>query len=247
MAESFAGTAPVLVACAHGTRAPAGRRTMALLRLAIARARPGLEIRAAHVDVHGPRLEDVVQALAARDRAMVVVPLLLSTGYHVKVDIGRAVQLAGGLAVAAPALGPDRALLHVLQQRLLESGAEPEDSVVLAAAGSSDPRAGADVEQVGAGLAELRGTPVGVGYLAAARPAIADAVATARAAAPDRPVAIASYLLAPGHFAARLDQAGADRVAAPLAPHPLLADLALRRFDDTIRQFLPGNLVERLP
>jgi hypothetical protein len=44
-------------------------------------------------------------------------------------------------------------------------------------------------------------------------------------------VAIASYLLAPGHFAGRLDIAGADHVSAPLAPHPDLAALALRRFD----------------
>jgi sirohydrochlorin ferrochelatase len=205
---------------------------MALLRLDIARARPGIEVRAAHVDVHKPALDDVVQRFAAQGRAMVVVPLLLSTGYHVRVDIARAVESAGGLAVAAAALGPDPVLVRVLQQRLAESGAGPEDPVVLAAAGSSDPRAAADVDQTVAALTAARGdAPVSAGYLASARPTVLDAVAQARRDHPGRPIAIATYLLAPGHFSGRLDAAGADHVAGPLAPHPDLAALAVTRYD----------------
>jgi len=223
---------PVLIGCAHGTRVPAGRRAMALLRLDIAKSRPGLEVRAAQVDVHKPALNDVVQRFAGQGRSVVVVPLLLSTGFHVRVDIARAVESAGGLAVAAAALGPDPILVRILQQRLAESGAGPDDPVVLAAAGSSDPRAGADVEQMATALAAARGgAPVSAGFLASARPTVADAVAETRRAHPGRPIAIATYLLAPGHFSVRLDTAGADHVAAPLAPHPDLAALALARFD----------------
>jgi sirohydrochlorin ferrochelatase len=208
---------------------------MALLRLAIAKARPEIEVRAAHVDVHKPALNDVVQRFAAQGRSIVVVPLLLSTGFHVRVDIARAVESAGGLAVAAGALGPDPVLVRVLQERLAESGAGPDDPVVLAAAGSSDPRAGADVDQIVAALAAARGgAPVSVGFLASAQPTIGDAVARARHDHPGRPIAIATYLLAPGHFSGRLDAAGADRVAAPLAPHPDLAALALTRFDQVV-------------
>ncbi len=223
---------PALVACAHGTRAPAGRRTMALLRLDVARARPGLDVVAAHLDVHKPALDDVVHRLATAERPMVVVPLLLSSGYHVRVDIGRAAEKAAGLAVPAAALGPEPVLLDVLQQRLAECGARPDDAIVMAAAGSSDPRATADVEQVASWLAEARGGPVTPAYLAAASPTVPDAVAAARRAYPGRGVTIATYLLAPGLFSARLDAAGADRVAAPLAPHPSLAGLVLRRFDE---------------
>jgi sirohydrochlorin ferrochelatase len=222
---------PVLIGCAHGTRLPAGRRAVALLRLDIARARPGLEVRAAHVDVHKPALDDVVRRFARQGRSIVIVPLLLSTGYHVRVDIARAVQSSGDLAVAAAALGPDPILVRLLQQRLAESGAGPNDPVVLAAAGSSDPRAGAEVEQMVAALALLRQAPVTVGYLASARPTLAETVLLTRLTNPGRPVAIASYLLAPGHFSGRLELAGADRVSAPLAPHPDLARLALQRFD----------------
>jgi len=224
--------APALVACAHGTRAPAGRRTMALLRLDVARARPGMDVVAAHLDVHKPALDDVVHRLATAGRPMVVVPLLLSSGYHVRVDIGRAAEKAAGLAVPAAALGPEPVLLDILQQRLAECGARPDDAVVMAAAGSSDPRATADVERVASWLGEARRAPVTPAYLAAASPAVPDAVAAARRAHPGRGVTIATYLLAPGLFSARLDAAGADRVAAPLAPHPALAGLVLRRFDE---------------
>ncbi len=208
---------------------------MALLRLAIAKSRPQIEVRAAHVDVHKPALNDVVQRFAAQGRSIVVVPLLLSTGFHVRVDIARAVESAGGLAVAAQALGPDPILIRVLAQRLAECGAGPDDPVVLAAAGSSDPRAGADVDQMVAALSAFRGgAPVSVGFLASATPTVVDAVAQARHDHPGRPVAIATYLLAPGHFSGRLEAAGADRVAAPLAPHPDLAALALTRFDAVV-------------
>jgi sirohydrochlorin ferrochelatase len=226
---------PVLIGCSHGTRVPAGRRTMALLRLAIAETRPQIEVRAAHVDVHKPALNDVVQKFAGQGRSIVVVPLLLSAGYHVRVDIARAVQSAGGLAVAAEPLGPDPLLVKVLQQRLAESGAGPDDPVVLAAAGSTDPRAAADVDSIVAALTAARGgAPVSVGFLASARPTVIEAVTRARHEHPDRPIAIATYLLAPGHFSGRLEAAGADHVAAPLAPHPDLATLALTRFDQAV-------------
>lgn len=225
----------MLVGCAHGTRVAAGRRTMALLRLDIGRARPQVEVRAAHVDVQKPAVDDVVQRYTGQDRPVVVVPLLLSTGYHVRVDISRAVEAAreaGGRAVAAAALGPDPVLVAILQERLAACGAGPEDPVVLAAAGSSDPRAGADVADTVAALAAARGgAPVTAGFLASARPTVAEAVSRIRTDHPGRPVAIACYLLAPGYFSSRLDAAGADRVTAPLAPHPDLAALALRRFD----------------
>jgi sirohydrochlorin ferrochelatase len=213
---------------------------MALLRLAIAKSRPQIEVRAAHVDVHKPALNDVVQRFAAQGRSIVVVPLLLSTGFHVRVDIARAVEAAGGLAVAAGALGPDPVLVRVLQQRLAESGAGPDDPVVLAAAGSSDPRAGADVDQMVAALSAARGgAPVSAGFLASAQPTVLDAVIQARHDHPGQPIAIATYLLAPGHFSGRLEAAGGDRVAAPLAPHPDLAALALARFDQAVETLAP--------
>jgi sirohydrochlorin ferrochelatase len=225
---------PVLVGCGHGTRDAAGRRLLARLRLDVAALRPGLRVVAASVDVQKPALPDVVARLAADGTRCVVVPLLLSAGYHVHTDVAQAVVASGGLAVAAGALGPDAALVDVLLDRLRDKGFDPSapsGRVVLAAAGSSDARALADVEAVAAGLAERAGAPVTPAYLSAADPKAADAVAAARAAG--GPVWVASYLLSPGFFADRLARLAGDDVVVtgPLAPHPALAPLALRRYD----------------
>jgi sirohydrochlorin ferrochelatase len=205
---------------------------MAELRLAIQAARPSVEVVPAYLDVHKPALPDVVTRLKAAHRQMVVLPLLLSTGFHVRVDIGEAVGSAVGLARAAGPLGPHPVLAEVLHQRLTESGAGPDDAIVLAAAGSSDPGAAQQVGEMAERLSMLRAAPVVPAYLAAAQPAVRDAIQQARASG--RAVSIATYLLAPGHFSSRLEAAGADHVAPPLGPHPSIARLALRRYDEAL-------------
>ena len=128
-------------------------------------------------------------------------------------------------------LGPDPLLAVALADRLAEAGWRPGDAVVLAAAGSSDPDAVASVHRQAALLAAELGGPVTVGFGSAAEPDVATAVAAARAGGPGR-VAVAPYLLAPGFFANRLRDAGADVLAAPLGAHPAVVDLVLRRFDE---------------
>ena len=44
-------------------------------------------------------------------------------------------------------------------------------------------------------------------------------------------VVIAAYLLAPGFFHDQLQKAGADLVTAALLPSPVLAEIALDRYD----------------
>jgi sirohydrochlorin ferrochelatase len=228
-------TAPVLVACAHGTRNATGRRLIAELALTARRLRPGLVTTAAFVDVQPPTVVDVVAELAAADRPAVVVPLLLSGGYHVHVDIAGAVA-AHPRAVAARPLGPDERLVEVLHERLVAAGADPADprtAVVLAAAGSSDPRAVADVERT-AGLLQRRWAgAVSTGYGSAASPTVPDAVAAARRGGAGQ-VVVAAYLLAPGHFAGRLAAAGADAVTAPLLPDDRVAAVLLDRYDAAV-------------
>jgi sirohydrochlorin ferrochelatase len=224
--------APVLVACAHGTRNPTGRRLIAELALAARHLRPGLVTTAAFVDVQPPTVVDVVAELSAAGRTAVVVPLLLSGGYHVHVDIAGAVSAAEG-AVAARPLGPDDRLVAVLRDRLVEAGADPGDpltAVVLAAAGSSDPRSVADVEDTADLLQRSWAGAVTTGYGSAARPTVADAVLAAHRGGAER-VVVASYLLAPGHFHDKLAGAGADTVTAPLLPDERIADVLLDRYD----------------
>jgi sirohydrochlorin ferrochelatase len=227
-----AATAPVLVACAHGTRNPTGRRLIAELALAARALRPGLVTTAAFVDVQPPTVVDVVAGLSATGRPAVVVPLLLSGGYHVHVDIAGAVAGAED-AVAARPLGPDPRLGEVLHDRLVQAGADPRDpltAVVLAAAGSSDPRAVADVENTADLLQRTWAGAVTTGYGSAAHPTVPDAVLAARRAGAER-VVVASYLLAPGHFHDKLGGAGADAVTAPLLPDERIAAVLLDRYD----------------
>ena len=222
----------MLVACAHGTRNPTGRRLIAELALAARAQRPGLVTTAAFVDVQPPTVVDVVAGLSAEGRPAVVVPLLLSGGYHVHVDIAQAVAAAEGTVAARP-LGPDPRLVAVLHDRLLQAGADPRDpltAVVLAAAGSSDPRAVADVEDTADLLQSSWAGPVTTGYGSAAQPPVPDAVTAARGSGAER-VVVASYLLAPGHFHDKLAAAGADVVTAPLLPDDRIAAVLLDRYD----------------
>jgi sirohydrochlorin ferrochelatase len=225
----------VLVACAHGTRNPTGRRLIAELALAARVLRPGLTTAAAFVDVQPPTVVDVVADLSAAGKAAVVVPLLLSGGYHVHVDIAGAVAGAEG-AVAARPLGPDPRLADVLRDRLVEAGADPRDAltaVVLAAAGSSDARSVADVEDTADLLQREWAGAVTTGYGSAAQPTVPDAVAAARRGGAER-VVVASYLLAPGHFHDKLAGAGADLVTAPLLPDERIAAVLLDRYDAAV-------------
>jgi sirohydrochlorin ferrochelatase len=232
---------PVLVACAHGTRNPTGRRLIAELALAARALRPGLVTTAAFVDVQPPTVVDVVAALAADQRPAVVVPLLLSGGYHVHVDIAGAVAGAEGTVAARP-LGPDPRLVEVLHDRLVQAGADPLDprtAVVLAAAGSSDVRAVADVEDTAALLQRSWAGPVTTGYGSAAQPPVPDAVRAARQTGAEQ-VVVAAYLLAPGHFHDKLTGAGADAVTAPLLPDERIAAVLLDRYDAALEQTIPS-------
>lgn len=223
---------PVLVACAHGTRDPGGRRLIAELTLAARALRPGLRTAAAFVDVQPPTVADVVRGLGETGTPAVVVPLLLSGGYHVHVDIAAAVAGHAGARAARP-LGPDPRLVAVLLDRLRAVGGDPTDpgtAVVVAAAGSSDPRAVADVEGTARLLQRCWAGAVSTGYGAAARPTVPGALAAARAVGARR-VLVAAYLLAPGHFHDKLAGAGADALAAPLLPDDRIAAVLLDRYD----------------
>ena len=220
----------VLIACAHGTNNAEGQKRINQVRTEIAALRPGLTVLEAYVDVQEPALPDVVAGLAHDVRA-VVVPLLLTVGFHVQVDIAEAVASRPGTVAAAP-LGPDPRLAKLLDERL---GKLPHGwGIVLAAAGSSRPEAAEQIEVLAADLAVRRPEQVLAAYGASALPSVPDAVAKLRTEGA-RGVAVASYLLAPGYFHNQLSEAGADVVSAPLLPSALLAQLALEHFDAAAR------------
>jgi sirohydrochlorin ferrochelatase len=217
--------APALVAVAHGSRHPSSVPAIEALLGRVRALRPGLVVRAAYLEIAEPSVTD---ALAATPGPVVVLPLLLATGYHATVDLPALVADRPGAAVA-DVLGPDPMLATALADRLREAGWRGGDAVVLGVAGSTDPEAATASTRQAALLATALGVPVGVGYASASEPPIAAAVAAARRAGGR--VAVATYLLAPGAFADRMAAAGADLTSAALADHPSVAELVLARYD----------------
>ncbi|HEY8912162.1 sirohydrochlorin chelatase [Lacisediminihabitans sp.] len=209
-------SAPVLLAASHGTSDPAGQAAVAALVRAVADARPDTAVRGSFVDVQQPSVPSTLDALADGVPA-VVVPLLLSAGYHVHVDLADAAREALPRRVTVTgALGPDARITRVLADRLHEAGLADGDRIVLAAAGSSNADAVADCHTVGRELSILLGRPVTVAFISAAQPRLSCAVAGARISARGARVIVATYLLAPGYFAGLARTAGADMVTAPL-------------------------------
>jgi sirohydrochlorin ferrochelatase len=215
---------PALLAVAHGSRNPAATEVIRSLARQVRRLAPVIDVHVAFIGHAAPSLPD--ELIAAGQNA-VIVPLLLSTGYHLTADITGA-ALSAGARVAGP-LGPDELLLTALTARLAEAGVPPGTPVVLAAAGSSDPIAADEVRQQAGLLADRLGAPVTGAFATAARPTVAEAVAELRERT-GKPVAVASYLLAPGHFQDQLAASGADWVTEPLGGHPALAGLVIDRY-----------------
>ncbi|WP_245977128.1 sirohydrochlorin chelatase [Cryobacterium soli] len=233
--------APALLATSHGTSDPAGQRAVLALVAAVAAAAPQLTVLGGYVDVQSPDVPTCLTGIAAETagRPVVIVPLLLSAGYHVRVDLAEAAAEASQPVRVTGALGPDARLARILADRLQEIGLFPDDTVVLAAAGSTDANAVADCHSTAGQLATVLGRPVTVGFISAAEPRLADAVRAARAGAPGR-VVVASYLLAPGYFAGLADGCGADAVSRPLlvdgeAPPQGLVDVIVDLYTSTAR------------
>ncbi len=226
-----------LVAISHGTHSVDGQAAIAALVEAVALARPDLNVTGGFVDVQQPDVAASLDGIRS-GCAAVMVPLLLSAGYHVHVDLQRETHAHSRVTALSPALGPDDRLIDVLEHRLRVAGFDgglPGQEIVLAAAGSSDTRAVQDCRTVGALLEGRLGVPVTVGFLSATTPRLACAVTGARLRSEN--VTVSTYLMAPGFFfdLARAQGVSAERVTAPLllpgepAPAPLV-DLVIDRY-----------------
>jgi sirohydrochlorin ferrochelatase len=282
-----------LIAAAHGTADPRGIQVIHALTREIARQRPAVPVSLGFVDVDTPALPSLVDRVVADSNRAVIVPLLLSSGYHVTTDIQSEARQRPNQITAASPLGPHPVLAPILADRLTEAltdhraegsefcaaglathragvelpgdrnsladgrrgaacsvardadglrGADDRhrlvdalrgvDSVVLAAAGSSDRRALLDCSSVAAELSAVIDRPVEVGYVSGA----GERLPAVLARTPGR-VAVATYLLAPGFFADRVAAVAARAGAiatAPLGADPRLATLALHRYDQAL-------------
>ncbi|OJZ70447.1 cobalamin biosynthesis protein CbiX [Mycobacterium paraffinicum] len=221
-----------LILVAHGTRRPEGVATVEDLA-AQASSLIGRPVEVAFVDVLGPSPSEVLSRARATGRPAIVLPAFLSRGYHVRADLPAHVELSGHPdTIVTPALGPSGQVARIVGDQLVQCGWRPGDSVILAAAGTSDARAHADLHTTATMVSALTGSRVSLAYAATGEPRLPEAVEAARRRARrgDARVVVASYLLADGLFQERLHACGADLVSRPLGTHPGLARLIAHRF-----------------
>jgi len=202
---------------AHGTRDEAGLDEIARIADGVRSRCPGVRISVAYVDVLRPSIAD---AMAEISGPAVVIPLFLAAGYHVRHDVPAGVAARPDVVVT-PSLGPDRTLTAALRERV-SSVARRGERIVLAAAGSSDPRACGDVERAAGWLSREVGDPVQPAYLSAASPRVADVVGSNSVVVP--------YLVAPGFFLRRAASAGARATADVLGAHPAVINVIAERY-----------------
>lgn len=211
---------PRLLVAAHGTESAAGSATTAALVAAVADALPGVPVTSCFLDVVGPSLTEELDAAAG---PAVVVPLLLSTGYHVQTDIPAVVAGRAGVRVTAH-LGPDPLVVSALADRVAAVRGPAPASVALVGVGSSRPQARPELENAAERLGGRLGRPV------TALTLFEDV--RARLGTLPRPVTVVPYLLAEGTFYDRLGAAaeGIAARAAPIGAHPDLVTLICARY-----------------
>ena len=229
-----------LIAASHGTDNSVGAASIARLVAAVAQQLKEHDVIEAFVDVQSPSVTDITSTL---EGDAVVVPLLLSTGYHVRQDIASAAFEAPVEVAISPALGPDERITKILLRRIQQVGYQPGDALVLTVAGSSDPRAVAECQQVEGEFAaavikrfsERAAGDVQLAFLSSSQPLVTDAVAAVREATPERRIIVVTYLLADGYFANKARNAGADVTTEPLLspteePATELVEVIIDRF-----------------
>jgi len=198
-----------LILVAHGSADPRFAEVVEQIAASVRRRRPDLGVAVGYLDHGPPHVEDIDGAIA--------VPLLLSAGYHVRVDLPKQAPRAR----ITPPVGPDPLLSIALAERLAEAGYDGAAPVVLAAAGSADKQSLDDVRRQAEMLAAHLGVEVTAAFLSAGEPKVSDV----------KPEVVASYLLAPGVFHDKLMACGAKLISAPIGDHKVVADVVLDRYD----------------
>ncbi|CAN5464033.1 sirohydrochlorin chelatase [soil metagenome] len=236
-----------LVLLAHGTADEGGRQVVYDIAAAVSRQLPATDVAVGFVDVCEPGADEVLAAYPAA----VVVPYLLTTGYHVRHDIPGAVARYGRNVSITPALGVTPEVVKAICDRVVEaqqgaprgaggnrggSGCNREssgsvDAVVLAGAGSSDVGARREVLCLAALVAASVKVPVRAGFLSGTGPPATSCVSQLRSEGA-RYVAVAPALLAPGYFLKKARGLDADIVSQALGVHRSLVDLVVRRYGE---------------
>ena len=179
----------------HGTADPVGAEETRRIAELVARALPDVAVELGFLEVIGPSIGEALQRLADRGcTEAVAAPLLLFTAGHARRDVPEAVRdgaARAGLAVwQSDALGCHPDILALTQQRRREAlvplAPVPAENTVLLmiGRGSSDPTAHRQLHDFAlATCGEPSTSPaqmrIELGFVAAARPTLNEAIANA--------------------------------------------------------------------
>ena len=224
--------APSLVVLAHGSPDPRHAKGVEKVAEQVRRRWPG-SVHAAYLDHHPPSATDVARRLDGG----VLVPLLLTTAYHVRTDVPEAAAamdaVGPGHYAVAGALGPHRLLFAAADELLARAGfvPDPHTGVVLFAGGSSDREAISVIDKAMASRPIAGWGPWAVAALAGGEEI--DVVADRLRAHGVERILVVTYMVADGVLRDRMvtysEKAGAEVVPGSLGQTDALADLVVQR------------------
>jgi len=242
----------------HGTADTVGAAETRLVTERIASVLPGVPVELGFLEVIPPTIGDALTRLAAAGcRHVVAAPLLLFEAGHAKKDVPEAiaaVAAALGLVVhRAGPLGCHPAIVRLSRQRRasLVAADLPAEStaLVMVGRGSSDPSTPAQLGEFAAAtlVDDPRPGRLLLGFVAAARPSLPEALAAAGDPSPTpvRRVVVQPHLLFRGHVEEQVgDAVAVARAARPelewlqvprLGPDPLVAEAVVDRAIEAVR------------
>jgi sirohydrochlorin ferrochelatase len=223
-----------VILLAHGS--PDARAQVALegLACAVEDGSAAFRVHTAVLD-HGRGLVETCETLASLGATeAIVVPVFLSTAFHVRIDVPRVVADARTRTslrlTVTDALGSSPALLAALDRLL------PDGPVALAVAGTSDARAQGALDELAQRWARSRGAAVVVAHASQAQPDLPAALAALESPT-GQAAAVAALVLFPGVLPERIAAQAAGRfVTPPLYQLPETAALVLERVRATTRR-----------
>ncbi|MEV0672129.1 sirohydrochlorin chelatase [Mycobacterium sp. NPDC050441] len=226
-----------LVLTAHGSADPRSSANAHAIGGHLRRLLPDTEVRVAFCEQNAPNLSDVLPAV---EPGAVVVPLLLGSAYHARIDIPELIARSDAEVTQADVLGEDPRLLQVVRERLTAVGVSRFDAdlgVILVGVGSSHPTANARTAALADVLAEgTRWAGTEVAFATGQTPSLPESVERLRRRGARRLV-IAPWFLAHGRITDRVAEfacATGIPMAEPLGPHRLVAATVLDRYEEAL-------------
>ena len=231
---------PTLILAAHGSVDPRSSAVAHALAGRIRRLRPWLDVRAAFLEQSEPYVGDVLADVARRNGSAVVVPMLLASAYHARVDIPAVIE-----AIRRGRPPGRRSRRGPRADHVARTDAWPKQACrpISGTSESSSWRSGSSNEAANTRTATLapalaagtRWAGVEVAFATGPHPTVAEA-ATACGDRGARRLVVAPWFLAHGRITDRVAESAAAlgiSMAEPLGSHNLVAATLLDRFDET--------------